>query len=83
MTEAGSPVTSKIHESLNMANQAEHLALILKAIEDEEMNFAEERTSHKDRLERLHNFAYKLRCEILGGQMSLVPEPEPPKEGAA
>jgi hypothetical protein len=66
-----------------MANQAERLALILKAIEDEEMNFSEERTAHKDRLERLHNFAYKLRGEILGGQLSFISEPEPPKEGAA
>jgi len=62
-----------------MSNQAERIALILKAIEDEEREFSEERTAHKDRMERLHNAAYKLRGEILGGQMQLVPEPEPVK----
>jgi vacuolar-type H+-ATPase subunit H len=51
--------------------QARRLAMLLQAIEQEERNFAEARTEHKDCMERLHNQAYALRQEILSGQKPL------------
>lgn len=51
---------------------AHRLAYLLKAIEDEEMAFAERRTEHKDTMERLQNLVYKIRQEILTGQGNLL-----------
>jgi len=53
------------------SDAAHRLAYVLKAIEDEEMRFAELKTEHKDNMERLHNLAYKIRQEILTGQLDL------------
>ncbi len=53
-------------------DSAHRLAYVLKAIEDEEMRFAEARTEHKDNMERLVNLAYKIRQEILSGQFTLL-----------
>lgn len=53
-------------------DSAHRLAYVLKAIEDEEMRFAEQRTEHKDTMERLHNLSYKIRQEILTGQLNLI-----------
>ena len=53
-------------------DRAQRLAMLLQAIESEEMHFSELRTEHKDCMERLQNQAYKLRQEILSGQVSLL-----------
>ena len=52
-------------------NKTRELCLVLQSIEDEEARFAEIRTEHKDTMEKLHNLAYKLRREILTGQVTL------------
>lgn len=57
-------------------DRAQRLAMLLEAIDNEERHFAELRTEHKDCMERLLNQAYKLRQEILTGQMGLPVEPE-------
>lgn len=53
------------------SDSAHRLAYVLKALEDEEMRFAEQKTEHKDTMERLQNLAYKIRQEILTGQNTL------------
>lgn len=63
-------------------NQAQRLAMLLQAIDDAEAERAEYMTEHKDRVMRLRNEASKLKREILTGQLTLVPDPEPPKEAA-
>lgn len=47
------------------------MALLLKAIEDEENAFASVRTEHKDTLEKLHNELRKLKYAVLTGQEPL------------
>jgi hypothetical protein len=54
------------------SDSAHRLAFVLRAIEDEERAFAETRTAHKDTMERLHNLVYKMRQEILTGQLNLI-----------
>lgn len=53
------------------------LALLLKAIDDEERHFAELKADHKSRMEVLYNQAYALRQEILSGQMTLIESEKP------
>ena len=54
--------------------QARHLALILQAIEDTELESAESRTEFKKRLTTLQNDVAKLTRDILSGQLPLVAE---------
>ena len=58
---------------ISLASDAGHrLAYLLRAIDAEERNFSQQRTEHKDNLERLHNLVYKVREELLSGQLSLI-----------
>lgn len=59
--------------------RAKQLALIYQAIDDCDREFAEARADFKSRREVLENEAYKLRRDILSGQMTLVVPPEPPR----
>ena len=72
--EQGNTATGKMSGEVGtLPNDSLHrLAYVLKAIEDEEMRFAEARTEHKDNMERLVNLAYKIRQEILSGQFTLL-----------
>jgi len=54
------------------SDRGKQLAMLLQAIADTEMEFAEQKTEFKDRMTRLHNEADKLRRDILSGQMSLT-----------
>jgi len=65
-----------------MNSQAQRLAMILQALDDATMERAAYLTEWKDRVTRLRNEATKLKREILTGQLTLVPDPEPPKEAA-
>ena len=47
------------------------MAMLLKAIEDEESEFAMARTQHKDTMEKLHNELRKLKYDVLSGQQVL------------
>jgi predicted metal-dependent hydrolase len=55
-----------------MANQAEHLALILQAIEDVDREMANYRVDYKARRETLEQQAWKLRNQILSGQLTIT-----------
>lgn len=63
--------------------RARQLALILKAIDDEEMALAEITTEFKSRIEKLRHDARRVQQAILGGQMELPTEVTPPPEKAA
>ena len=53
-------------------DKARHLALILQAIDDLEMEFAEYKTDYKERMTKLVNEAATLKRNILSGQMTLT-----------
>ena len=58
---------------ISLPSDAGHrLAYLLRAIDTEERNFSQLRTEHKDNLERLHNLVYKVREELLTGQLNLI-----------
>lgn len=64
---------------VSITDRAKRLALILQAIDDCERDFAETKTEYRDKLQRLNNQAWALRCEILNGQEVL---PMTPPEAA-
>jgi hypothetical protein len=63
-------------------DRAKRIALLLQAIEDLHAEKAEFLTEWKSRMTVLENQLGTLRTEILTGQLTLVPDPEPPKEAA-
>lgn len=63
-------------------SQAQRLALILQAVEDLKFERSEYLAEVKQRLERLLKEQFRLRQEILSGQLVLIPEGETPKEVA-
>ena len=65
--------TAKNDQVITLPSDAAHrLAYVLQSIDNEEMRFAEARTEHKDTMERLQNLAFKIRQEILTGQLTLI-----------
>lgn len=65
--------TAKNDQVITLPSDAAHrLAYVLQSIDNEEMRFAEMKTEHKDTIERLQNLAYKIRQEILTGQINLL-----------
>ncbi len=55
------------------------MAMLLKAIDDEENDFAAQRTQHKDTLVKLHSELRTLKYEVLTGQQTIPLEPPPGK----
>ena len=67
----------------NPNDPGHRLAMILQAIDREEMEFAEQKLEHKTRMETLRHEAWKLRQQIIGGQEELPLEPVPTMGDAA
>lgn len=65
-----------------ITDRAKQIALLLQAIEDLHAEKAEFLTEWKSRMTLLENQLGARKTEILTGQLSLVPDPEPPKEAA-
>ncbi len=55
------------------------MAMLLKAIDDEEENAAEWRAAYKSRMETLQKELSRLKYEILTGQQTIPLEPPPGK----
>lgn len=69
--------SSKPRVEIEMSeDRAKQLAMILQAIDDAEMEFAEYRTNFKERMTRLTNSAATLKRDILSGQMTITELPQ-------
>ncbi len=55
------------------------MAMLLKAIDDLESEFAAVKTEFKDRTTKLHNELSKLQYDVLSGQQTIPLEPPPGK----
>lgn len=56
-------------------DRAKQLAMILQAIDDAEMEFAEYKTDFKKRMTTLVNHAAQLKRDILSGQLTIMDIP--------
>ena len=55
-------------------DRAQRLAMLLQAIEDCDREFKDEKREYLERRNRLVSDAYRLRREIIDGQMTLLEE---------
>ena len=55
------------------------MAMLLKAIDDEESRFNVQKTEHKDIIEKLQAALRMLKYEVLTGQQTIPLEPPPGK----
>ena len=76
-------VKKTVIQLANEASKGQRIAMLLRAIEDDESAFSVSRLEHKTRQEILRGELAKIREEILTGQESLPLEPNPAPEKAA